>query len=70
MCQFYKSCTLKIINLIRPNSRPDEFEHAMADDTDGNVVVEDVITFLGWSLGSEDKLLYVFCLSGLAEYLF
>ena len=56
--------------LRRPNSRPEEVEHAMADETDGKVVVDEVITFLGCSFGSVDRLLYVFWCSGLAEYLF
>ena len=50
------------------NSRRDE--HVIAEDTDGNVVVDDVKTFLGGSFGSVDKLLYVLWRSGLAEYLF
>ena len=60
----------QILYLRRPNSCPDEVENSTADDTDGNVVVDEVITFLGCSFGSVDKLLYVFGCSGPAEYLF
>jgi len=52
-----------ILNILPPlalglqNSRRDE--HVIAEDTDGNVVVDEVTTFRGGSLGSVDKLLYV-----------
>ena len=47
---------LKTNNLRRPSPWWDEVEQAIADETEGNVVVEDVITFLGGSLGSAEKL--------------
>ena len=43
---------LKTINLRRLSPWWDEVEQGIADDTEGSVVVEDVITFLGGSFGS------------------
>ena len=54
---FIQFCKFIIIYLGLQNSRRDE--HVIAEETDGNVVVDDVTTFLGGSLGSVDKLLYV-----------
>ena len=47
-----------ITNLLFPNPWRDEVEQAMADDTDGNVVEEDVMTFLTGSSVSAERLSY------------
>ena len=47
---------LKTSNLRLPSPWWDEVEQAIADDTEGSVVVDDVITFLGGSFGSVEKL--------------
>ena len=50
-----------------PNSCRDAVEHTMADDTEGKVVAEEVITFLGGSSVSGERLQYPCFCSGLVE---